>query len=314
MKTNNNGIYYIVDDDFIKNFNSNHIEYMKDFYYKKYTEYCERTKSDAVEKEKFFTNMRRRRVKIFQVCCPYCGNMEVLVIREKIEGLNKFNFCWNCGKSSVSYNVVSQLSSFGRIAYFHSVGLKTMSLIHKNDKVKNLTYEVFHLELVQLTSILEVILRDFFESFIFINYIGSRDSYISKLISKNSGNDFMNIEKANNHYKKALNINLRTCIDNDTWNDLIDLVNIRNMIVHNNGIIDDTFKSKKTFSNVQEYITGDSIYVSEELVKRYFIQVKKIADIIGALFEERYSSKKYDLIANYYFNKPNKGTDDKTII
>lgn len=304
MKNRNNGIYYIVDEEFIKKFNDSHIEYMKNFYYKKYIEYCKRKKGTILEKEIFFTNMRRRRVKIFQVCCPYCGNMHVLVLREKIDYLNHFNFCWHCGKSSVSYNVFSQLSSLARIVHFHSVGIKAMEVIHKEDEIKSLTYEVFHLELVQLTSILEVVLRDFFEAFIYINYSGARDNYISKVINKNIGNDFMNIEKANNHYKKALNINLRSYIDNNTWGDLIDLVNIRNTIVHNNGMVDDKFKNTKTFVNVQGCINGKLIFISKEIVNKYFLQVKKIADIIGSLFEERYSLKKYELIANYYFNQP----------
>ena len=171
----------------------------------------------------------------------------------------------------------------------------------------------FHLELVQLTSILEVILRDFFEAFIYTNYLGARDNYISKLINKSNGNDFMNIEKANNHYKKALDINLRSHIDNDTWNDLIDLVNIRNTIVHNNGMADKKFKSTKTFSNIQENINGELIFISAELVRKYFSQVQKVADIIGKLFEERYAIKKYDLIANYYFNLQQRDMKDKNI-
>lgn len=311
MKSKVNGIYYIVDDKFISNFKSNHIEYMKDFYYKKYIEYCERAKRDVLKKEIFFTNMRRRRVKIFQICCPYCGNMHVLVFEEKIGNLNYFKYCYNCGKSSVSYNVFSQLSSFARIRHFHSVGLKTMEVIHNEDEIQSLTYEVFHLELVQLTSILEVILRDFFESFIYTNYIGAREIYISKLVNKNIGNDFMNIEKANNHYKKALDINLRAAIDDDTWFGLIDLVNIRNTIVHNNGMVDGKFKNTKTYSRVQECIDGELIFISKKIVNKYYSQVKKVADIIGNLFEERYSIKKYDLIANYYFNQQDRVTDEE---
>lgn len=156
--------------------------------------------------------------------------------------------------------------------------------------------------MVQLTSILEVILRDFFEAFIHINYFGVNDNYISNVINKSTGNDFMKIDKANQHYKKALNINLRSMIDDKTWFDLIDLVNIRNTIIHNNGMIDDKFKETKTFQRIQDCICGNLIFLDEKEINNYLKQVTQIADIIGKAFEEKYSMLKYGLIANYYFN------------
>lgn len=112
----------------------------------------------------------------------------------------------------------------------------------------------------------------------------------------------MKIDKANQHYKKALNINLRSMIDDKTWFDLIDLVNIRNTIIHNNGMIDDKFKKTKTFQRIQDCICGDLIFLDEKEINNYLKQVTQIADIIGKAFEEKYSMLKYGLIANYYFN------------
>ena len=40
----------------------------------------------------------------------------------------------------------------------------------------------------------------------------------------------MNIGKANNHYKKALDIDLRNLISSDCWNNLLDIVEIRNTL------------------------------------------------------------------------------------
>ena len=45
----------------------------------------------------------------------------------------------------------------------------------------------------------------------------------------------MNIEKANNLFKKAFEIDLKSFMDKDVWNDLVDIVNLRNMMIHNNG-------------------------------------------------------------------------------
>lgn len=302
MKKNENSIYDIVDENFMSNFSGKHIGFMKDYYYKVYYNFCRHIKKKILPQEVFFTNMRRRKIKLLQLCCPYCGHVVVIPVQGTIDELKSFNYCWSCGKSSATYNVFSQLSSLGRIGHFHAVGLKTIQTIYDEEEIKSLTYEVYHLEVVQLTSILEVILRDFFEAFIHINYFGVNDNYISNVINKSTGNDFMKIDKANQHYKKALNINLRSMIDDKTWFDLIDLVNIRNTIIHNNGMIDDKFKKTKTFQRIQDCICGDLIFLDEKEINNYLKQVTQISDIIGKAFEEKYSMLKYGLIANYYFN------------
>ena len=123
MGKSNDGIYSIVDEEFIKKFKLVHVDYMKNFYYGKYTEYCKKIQSLAVDRETFFTNMRRRKIKIVQTCCPYCGSMQVIITREKMDEIKNHKYCNHCGKSSVSYNIFCQLASFIRIREIHKMGL-----------------------------------------------------------------------------------------------------------------------------------------------------------------------------------------------
>lgn len=303
MKKNVGNIYNIVDERFISHFSPWHMDFMKKHYYSVYLGYCKKEKRKILSPEVFFTNMRQRKIKLLQLCCPYCGEMFVLPLKGKIADIKKFNYCWHCGKSSASYNAFSQLSSLGRIGNFHAIGLEVVKKIYDEEKLQSLTYEVYHLEIIQLTSILEVILRDFFEAFIHISYLGVQNNYVASVINKSTGNDFMNIEKANNHYKRALDINLRSSFDDETWLDLLDLVNIRNTIVHNNGMVDSVFAKTRTYQRVKNCISGDLIFLDEKNIQHYLNQVVKVANVIGESFEERYDTLKYEMIANYYFNK-----------
>lgn len=126
---------------------------------------------------------------------------------------------------------------------------------------------------------------------------------MASVINKSTGNDFMNIEKANNHYKRALDINLRSLFDDETWLDLLDLVNIRNTIVHNNGMVDSVFERTRTYQRVKNCISGNLIFLNKKNIQHYLNQVVKVANVIGESFEKRYDTLKYEMIANYYFNK-----------
>jgi len=302
MRKEINHIYDIVDEEFLNHYNPRHRDFMKDFYYQNYLNYCNTLNITPFQQDICFKNARRRKIKLLQLCCPYCGNMSIIPTKSSICHLDKIKYCFNCGKSSAVINADFQISRIIRIAYFHAAGLEKLQSDMDKDKIEILSYDVYQLELVELASTLEVILRDFFESFVYINYMGAKNNYISDVISKNIGNDFMNIEKANNHYKKALKIDLRSLIDNNCWQDLLDIVNMRNTIVHNNGMPDQKFKKSNTFDRIKDCMKGDLIFLDVPKIKHYADRVIGVTNIIIELFDERYSTQKFNLIANHYFN------------
>ena len=92
MSKNHTEIYHLIDNSFISGFSESHIEYMKSYYYSFYSNYCISKNKSPLCKEKLFTNMRRHKVKLVQICCPYYGNMN---IRYRPAKFNIFNLADN---------------------------------------------------------------------------------------------------------------------------------------------------------------------------------------------------------------------------
>ena len=303
MKKITTYIYHFIDEVFISKYNELQSSFMKNYYYTSYKTYCVKRKRKALSEEAFFINMRRRKIKMLQVCCPYCGNIRVIVVEDSLSEVEKFNYCTSCGKRSASENAFVQISRFIRIQHFNSSALKAFKEQNKSDDIlKRLSYDIYHLELIELVSILEVSLRDFFVSLVYLTYNNSRTDYLKSIIHKTTGNDFMNIEKANNHYKKAVNINLKTLITKESWESLIDIVQIRNTLVHNNGMMDARFKKSKTSFRIRKLIKGDLIVLDNKEINKYYKCVSELIFVIANTFNLQYQSKLHSLIANHYFN------------
>ena len=66
---------------------------MKSYYYSFYSNYCISKNKSPLCKEKFFTNMRRHKVKLVQICCPYCGNMNIWILEGTISLGDSLNYC-----------------------------------------------------------------------------------------------------------------------------------------------------------------------------------------------------------------------------
>ena len=104
MSKNHTEIYHLIDNSFISGFSESHIEYMKSYYYSFYSNYCISKNKSPLCKEKFFTNMRRHKVKLVQICCPYCRNMNIWILEGTISLGDSLNYCTSCGKKSASDN------------------------------------------------------------------------------------------------------------------------------------------------------------------------------------------------------------------
>ena len=112
----------------------------------------------------------------------------------------------------------------------------------------------------------------------------------------------MHFDKANNHYKKGLNINLQNKISIECKKNLIDLVNLRNIIIHNNGFIDERFMKTETFKRISYMINGDMIFIKDSDVEKYLGSVLELLMVIEEEFDRNFKEQMNTLIANYYFN------------
>lgn len=284
-----NEIYCMVDEDFISHFDYNHRDYMKTMYYDFYSTCCKHHNRKALSKEEFFKNMRRRRIRFYQLCCPYCGTILLMPTDKKLKNSSSPNYCCSCGRASTTYTLIKHLSRFIRISGILNMGLKEFKKEHEDTEDWLLGYDCYQMEIIELASIIEVVCRECFEALIFIKNIGLNNDYIRKVISKSAGNDFMNIEKANKHFKKAFDIDLKSLTDKKKWDDLIDIVNLRNMMVHNNGRVDEHFKNTVSYQRLKTNIDGTLYHLEQHTVDEYFKSVMDVViDITNAYLEKIY--------------------------
>lgn len=305
MEQSRNEIYALVDEEFLSKYSDNHLAFMKDYYYKYYCKFCKRVKRKPLSQNEFYRNMHRRRIQLYQLCCPYCGGINILIYDKMRQGIEGPNYCPHCGKGSTIENIFEQIARFIRIRGIHGLGLKELKIEHPDAEEWLLAYDCYQMELIELASIIEVIFRDYFEALFCINNFGEKGkytNYIKKVFNRHHGNDFMNIDKANSIYKKAFGINLKAELDAEVWNDLIDIVNLRNMMVHNNGKVDAHFKTTPSNSRLGNKIEGNLFKLEYEDVSKYLESVVTAVTKITDIFLEKYYLKRNITIANYYFN------------
>ena len=168
-----------------------------------------------------------------------------------------------------------------------------------------LAYDCYQMEIIELASIIEVVFRDYFEALFFINNLGGKGSYngyIKKVIDRHIGNDFMNIEKANDIFKKAYGINLREAMEKQIWTDLIDIVNLRNMMIHNNGRVDERFRSTHTYSRLSDRVDDKFLRLENVDISSYLESVIVAVTNITNIYLDKYYLQRNAAIANFYFN------------
>lgn len=305
MKKQPNEIYTLVDEEYLSKFSYNHRKFMEEYYYKLYCKFCQLYERTPLSLEDFFKNMRRRRIQLYQLCCPYCGTIYVIPHDKKLHKSAGLNYCTHCGKGSTTDNIFTQISRFIRINSINRLGLKVAKETHSDTEEWVLAYDCYQMEIIELASIIEVVFRDYFEALMFIsnfNRNSHTNNYIVKTIKKENANDFMNVEKSNNIYKKAFNINIREKLDKDIWNDLIDIVSLRNMMVHNNGIVDEKFKKSATFDRYSDRVTGNLIRIEDSDIAKLLKSVITAVTDISDVFLDKYFLERNSTVANFYFN------------
>jgi hypothetical protein len=298
-----NELYCLVDENYISEFDSSHQAFMKKIYYKSYSKFAKAIGSRRLSKSDFFKNMHRRRIKLYQLCCPYCGAIEIIPEDRNWKNSGGLNYCCNCGRNSTINVCFEHLARFVRLSQIVDDGLSAKKKKYRDVEEWLIGYEAYQMELIALVSILEVVFRDYFEALLFINNLNNgSNEYIQKCIDKYMGNEFMLIEKTNEHYKKAFNIDIKRFVDADVWNDLIDIVNLRNIFVHNNGYIDERFRKSKSYDRLKSNVHGELYCLKKENTMKYFKSVATATLAITDCYYNEYYRLRRKAVANYYFN------------
>ncbi|BDF70356.1 hypothetical protein CE91St41_24170 [Oscillospiraceae bacterium] len=305
MEKFNSEIYSLVDEKYMADFSRNHKKFMEEYYYQFYSKFCTLYRRKPLPKNEFYLNMHRRRIQLYQLYCPYCGAVDILIIDKKIHKTATPNFCPYCGKRDTTDNILRQISRFIRIQGINWIGIKGLINEKPSSEEWLLAYDCYQMEIIELASIIEVFLRDYFETLLLANNFNANkdcSEYVKKAVRKNTRNDFMNIEKANRIYKQAFRIDLKGVLSESIWNDLIDIVNLRNMMIHNNGRIDNAFKQTPTYLRLKGYIIDDLFKLEKKDIEHYFNSVYKTVLDITEIFLMHYLPLRNENVANYYFN------------
>lgn len=249
--------------------------------------------------------MHLRRFQLYQLCCPYCGTVSLCIHDKKESKTAGYNFCHSCGRTSTLKNIQKHLARFVRIKRMNRISIQAVAEHRPETEKWLLAYDCYQIEIIELASIIEVLFRDYFEALLFISCESKKDSFLEKIVRKYTGNDFMNIEKTNDIYKKAFGIEIRKNLNAETWDDLLDIVNLRNMIVHNNGQVDKRFESTSTFRRWKDRVDIPLIKIEDEDIAKLLSSVIDAVTIISNLYLKEYYQRRNRVIANYYFNKEN---------
>ena len=136
--------------------------------------------------------------------------------------------------------------------------------------------------IVQLATGLELFLRDTHAILMNIRFVKNSKSLYSRFHSE-SRNAFTNIGKASKKYKEDLGINLREKLTRREIQSLTLLVCKRHVIVHNNGVVDQTFLNQ-TGSDIE---TGEIVSIQPEEVMRDIGLLRRVMKVIGSYYYKR---------------------------
>ena len=149
-------------------------------------------------------------------------------IKELEKQANELKFCVHCGEPNITYRYlegIKKISELMKLSQYLKDNHKTLSL--------SLNQQLC----VQLCSVYEVYLREFYADILNTMFVKSAQSLYNKFVT-DCKNDFLNPGKTNDRLKKEININYKEIIGKDRYKTLLLLSEYRNVIVHNNGICD----------------------------------------------------------------------------
>lgn len=288
-----NGLYELIDEDFIQKLIPSAreiaLKHLFDYYKmlsQKIIGVCRYNEND------FLVNANRRKIKLNQCYCPYCGSIYIIPILGKKKVAANLNYCAHCGKRPISVAFNEEMHKFIRIHYFtKKLEEHVEDKLHLND--------FYHIQISTLASIIECYLRDSYISLLSMKHYTPKVE-IRDRISKEIKNDFLNPTKAQQHFKKNLGIDFKELIGENNFHGLEEISALRNVIVHNNGLADLTFLKNPISNRIGTYRLGELIVIDESVILNYYEIVKASFNILGKEFDKINVEFRYRNLSLYY--------------
>lgn len=281
--------YILINEDFIKRISDEKREVLKDIMYKMYRDSIGKN-TKKLSREIYFKSLNKVKIKIMCSYCAYCKRLHIIGIQGKLEDVKVARYCVSCGESNIYEKANLGLKKVNNL----------LEVSGKLDEVtdKELVDDLNQQILVLIATKMEVFFRDYYTTFLNMKIVKSGHSEIERF-EKDCKNDFINIDKTNDRFKKELGINLKSTIGNDMYKDMKEISAYRNVIVHNNGICDKKFLGY----GIGTYNVEDTVKVKFKDINRYLETTKEAIRLVGKIYEDMYLDEVIEELENGLPNK-----------
>ena len=224
--------YFLINQEFLSLFNEQAKDKLSEIAYSAYKKYCAKN-TKPLSKAAFLTSTRTRYPIVF-FYCPKCKASMIAPMIGGFKAANGLKFCPHCGEPSIDHRFDEGIK-------------KVLNLLRISKEVSSGNpHDSKHLNqciLTTLCSVYEVYLREFYADILNAKFVRGEHTLYKKFL-KDCKNDFLNPGKTSDRLRKELGVNYKQVVGNDAYKALTVLSDYRNVIVHNNGICDDTFISQ----------------------------------------------------------------------
>ena len=221
--------YFMVDEDFLAEFLESERTKIADVVYGLYLR-CGGKTSKKLSMEKYFSSTRTRYPVVY-FFCPKCKKAGFLPRLSGKKSARELKYCPFCGEPNICYRFETGRKKI--------IGMLQISKMLEHDLAELAKYQNQQL-IVLICSVLEVYLREFYADILNAKFVMHNETLYDKFL-RDCKNDFLNPGKTQDRLKRELGINYKGIVGGDVFKILQALACSRNVIVHNNGICDDTF-------------------------------------------------------------------------
>lgn len=282
-----------------------------------YDEFKRISRSQVLQKEftflEFSEKLEQNEISMFQQHCLNCGTIDIIL---ESEGSHEPQYYTKCGRKSLSDFGIENIDRISRVFSFNNVAVsKMISTVHGKSEYsdKLITFDTNQIELIIINSVLETIVKEYFEQLMKLKLMKINDSTVIKIINESYKNDFQNIEKTISIFKRYLGINLKESVSEEDIKNIKEIVELRNIFIHNNGVADEKFLRKienKTLINnlkTNNKIVGDKyIFLERSDIMNYVKSIINLFTSLETIFTLSFSQNIKNVFISYYLTMQDK--------
>lgn len=277
--------YTLINNSFLERLSNKKREELSNTVYHLYISMGSKT-SEKMKIENYFSRTKNAKYKFAFFYCAHCNENGIVPCPFYGQAINEMKYCVSCGEPHIMVRFNDGYEKILRL-----ILLSKVIAPEQNTKVCcDLNQQI----IVLLLSTIEIYLRDFYITVLNMRYIKNGRT-LNDRFKKDCKNDFQNADRANDRFKKELGINLRHTVGNEYYQLFKEFSAYRNVIVHNNGVCDRSFITKR----IGNYEIHDNILISSDVLIKFAKQTKKAVDILSEEYHSIYMENTYNIIENY---------------